>query len=155
MSLDAYGWTRAMQRAFGVHAVERLLPGRVVSEHRGAWRVQLGDEEVECKVPGRWYRGSRLDLPAVGDWVGVAKGRGRPLIRAVLDRHSVFVRKVAGTEDKEQVIASNIHHVFVMMGLGDDFNIRRLERYLAATLDSGARPVVLLNKVDLHPASEA
>ncbi|MCP4808074.1 MAG: ribosome small subunit-dependent GTPase A [Proteobacteria bacterium] len=153
--LARYGWTKGLARRFKVHASEGLLPGRVVSEHRGAWRVHTGETELECKVPGKWYRGPRIDLPAVGDWVGVRKGRGRPLIHAVLERKSVFVRKVAGTEDREQVIASNIDNVFVMMGLGDDFNIRRLERYLAATLDSGARPIVVLNKLDLNPDSEA
>lgn len=150
------GWTRTLRDAFAPHAEAGFVAARVVSEHRGAWRVRTDDDEVEAKVPGRMWRGSRLDLPAVGDWVAVKLGKGRkPLIQAVLPRTSVFVRKVAGLEDKEQVIAANIDHVLVMMGLGDDFNIRRLERYLAATLDSGARPVVLLNKLDLNPDSDA
>ena len=97
--------------------------------------------------PGRGWRGERIERPAVGDWVGVR--RGKKLIEALLSRRSVFLRKAAGVSEHEQVVAANVDAVFVMMGLDDDFNVRRLERYLAATWASGAQPVVVLNKTDL------
>jgi ribosome biogenesis GTPase len=67
----------------------------------------------------------------------------------VLTRKSVFVRKVAGTTSETQVIAANIDTVFICMSLNNDFNLRRLERYLSIAWDSGATPVVVLTKADL------
>jgi len=149
VSLAALGWTEDRARAF---RWPELRPARVTSEHRGTWRVNDGSEEYDVRLPGRGWRGERIERPAVGDWVGV---RGRKLIEALLPRRSVFLRKAAGLQDREQVVAANVDRVFVMMGLDGDFNARRLERYLAATFASGARPVVLLNKVDLCDDVEA
>lgn len=78
----------------------------------------------------------------------------RPTVEAVLPRRSVFVRKVAGLHAKVQVVAANIDHAFLLMSLDGDFNLRRLERYLAATWESGASPVVVLNKVDKASQAE-
>jgi ribosome biogenesis GTPase len=71
------------------------------------------------------------------------------VIDAILPRRTAFVRRAAGTRSDDQVIAANVDFVFVMLGLDHDFNVRRVERYLAAVWDSGATPVVLLNKADL------
>ncbi len=67
----------------------------------------------------------------------------------MLPRRTAFVRRAAGGRPDDQVIAANIDTVFVMTGLDHDFNVRRAERYLAAVWESGASPVVLLNKADL------
>jgi ribosome biogenesis GTPase len=66
----------------------------------------------------------------------------------VLPRRSKFVRKVAGRRVEEQVIAANVDTAFVVMALDGDFNVRRLERYLAQCWESGARSIVILNKAD-------
>ena len=94
---------------------------------------------------------SRMDYPAVGDWVLVRKmpGEERGIIHRLLDRTSVFTRKVAGQQVEEQIVAANIDLVFLVMSLNADFNIRRLERYLVAAWDSGAKPVIVLTKSDL------
>ncbi len=91
------------------------------------------------------------DLPAVGDWVAFgrhAQGE-RATIEAVLPRRTAFVRKAAGFETVEQVVAANVDVVFVVTSLVDDLNPRRLERYLALAWESGAEPVVVLTKADL------
>src|SRR4029077_8076279 len=75
-------------------------------------------------------------------------GGGRPLIQEVLPRRSKFVRKVAGRRMEEQVIAANVDTAFVVMALDGDFNVRRLERYLAQCFESGAKSIVVLNKAD-------
>lgn len=67
----------------------------------------------------------------------------------------MFIRKAAGTNSQEQVIAANIDTVFLCMSLNNDFNIRRLERYVALSWDSGATPVVVLTKTDLCEDIEA
>ena len=152
MSLRRLGWTEERSRVFDADHPE-LVPGRVTSEHRGTWCVNLGDEERIARLPGRGWRGGRIERPAVGDWVGLRKKTGQ--IEALLERRSVFLRKAAGLSDREQVVAANLDKVFVMMGLDEDFNPRRLERYLAATWASGAQPVVLLNKSDLCEEVEA
>ena len=152
MDLTSLGWNEGLQRAFAPWQEQGLRAGRVVRAHRGTWDVWLGEEEVTAKVPGSTWNKARSarDLPAVGDWVAVKTAeRRKPLIRAVLPRTSVFTRKAAGMREKEQVIAANIDTVFVLMGLDSDFSSRRLERYLTATREAGAEPVVLLNKLDL------
>src|SRR6185503_12997130 len=70
-------------------------------------------------------------------------------IEAVLPRRTKLSRKVPGTRAEEQVVAANVDTVFVMMGLDGDFNSRRLERFLVVIWQSGAEPVIVLNKIDL------
>ena len=90
-------------------------------------------------------------LSAVGDWVAVrpTPGEATGTIEAILPRRSKFSRKVAGELTVEQIVAANIDTVFLVMGLDGDYNPRRLERYLLLAYESGARPVVILNKSDV------
>jgi ribosome biogenesis GTPase len=94
---------------------------------------------------------ARQNLPAVGDWVALRPipAEDRAIIEAVLPRKSQFIRKAAGKETAGQVVGANMDWVFVMMSLNQDFNLRRLERYLALAWESGASPVVILSKSDL------
>src|SRR4029079_2986970 len=94
---------------------------------------------------------SAADFPAVGDWVAVStRDRdGLAQIQAVLPRRRKFSRKAAGTSAEEQVVAANVDTVFLVQGLDQDFNLRRLERYLVAAYESNASPVVILSKADL------
>ena len=71
------------------------------------------------------------------------------VIQKVLPRKSVFLRKAAGTNSVEQIVAANIDTVFICMSLNNDFNVKRLERYLSVAWNSGAMPVIVLTKVDL------
>jgi ribosome biogenesis GTPase len=87
----------------------------------------------------------------VGDWVAIrpTPGEAAGTIEAILPRRSKFSRKVAGELTVEQIVAANIDTVFIVMGLDGDYNPRRLERYLVLAYESGARPVVILNKSDV------
>ncbi|MEC1715651.1 GTPase RsgA [Schinkia azotoformans] len=71
------------------------------------------------------------------------------IIHHILPRQSVFARKVAGSKEESQIVATNINTVFICMSLNNDFNLRRLERYLSIAWDSGATPVIVLTKSDL------
>ena len=91
------------------------------------------------------------DYPAVGDYVIAEwpEGDGNAVITGLFPRRSCFIRKAAGTGNREQVVAANIDTVFICMSLNKNFNIRRLERYLSIAYDSGATPVAVLTKADL------
>lgn len=96
---------------------------------------------------------SPSDFPAVGDWVLAEPmpGEDRSIIHALLPRRSAMIRRAAGNVDVEQVVGANIDYLFITTALNNDFNVRRIERYLIAAWESGATPVVLLTKADLHP----
>lgn len=123
---------------------------RVTSQERGFYRIDDGEGEYFAEVSGRLRHeaASRLDYPVVGDLVRADLRDDRAIIERVLPRHSLLVRRMAGGEG-EQVIAANLDTLFVCMALNRDFNLRRLERYLAIAWESGAMPVVLLTKADL------
>ncbi len=152
-SLDALGWNDRCARAFAPLAGPDTLPGRVSLEHRHIYRVLTGRGELPARVAGRLRHQAlaAADYPVVGDWVALRARPGelRTTILAILPRASRFSRKVAGEVTSEQVVAANIDTVFLAMGLDGDFNLRRIERYLVAAWESGARPVVLLTKADL------
>src|SRR3989475_11618086 len=101
----------------------------------------------------RRLTGIRSDWPAVGDWVVVAPRppESRATILAILPRRTILSRKEAGRTAEEQILATNLETVFVVTSLNQEFNLRRLERYLAVVWGSGAQPVVLLSKSDLCP----
>ncbi len=98
----------------------------------------------------------RADFPAVGDWVVASTRReeSRATIHRVLDRKSKFSRKIAGKKTEEQIVAANVDVVFIVSSLNSEFNLRRLERYVALAWESGAQPVIVLNKSDLSENSE-
>src|SRR5262249_33345998 len=108
--------------------------------------------EAAAEVAGAFlYRATAADLPAVGDWVAVRQYSPSDvaIIAGVLPRKTCFSRKVSGAVAEEQVIAANIDLLFIVCGLDHDYNLRRLERYLIAARQSGARAIIVLNKADL------
>ncbi|HEY8548817.1 MAG TPA: ribosome small subunit-dependent GTPase A [Vicinamibacterales bacterium] len=152
--LTELGWNAVFAEAFATYA-DRCVPARVALEHQHIYRVYTADGDLLARIRGRLRHqaGGRDAFPAVGDWVALSPGDGvrEAVIEAVLPRRSRFSRKVAGDLTQEQVLAANIDTVFLVSGLDHDFNLRRIERYLATALDGGARPVILLNKADLVP----
>ncbi|HXK11408.1 MAG TPA: ribosome small subunit-dependent GTPase A [Vicinamibacteria bacterium] len=157
--LRELGLAGALAEAFAPFAAEGLLPGRVVGGHSGLLRVRTDAGELLADVAGglRHQACGPADLPTVGDWVALRlrdDGR-RAVVNAVLPRRTAFVRRAAGDRSVAQVLAANVDTVFLVMGLDGDFNPRRLERALVLAWESGAEPVVLLNKADLCPEVEA
>jgi ribosome biogenesis GTPase len=152
--LVTLGWDDAWARAFEPFAADGLLPGRVAREHRGLLRVLMETGEAVASTAGRLRLDARgrIDLPAVGDWVALRgeTATARAVVQAVVPRRSAFVRRAAGLETAEQVVAANVDSVLLVSGLDHDFNPRRIERYVLLAWQSGARPVVVLNKADLR-----
>ena len=152
LDLAQLGWDDGWAKAWVSGAPSGCVPGRVALEHNHVFRVLTAEGEVLAETAGRVKHraAGRHELPAVGDWVAVRpEATGRALIRTVLPRRSAFLRRAAGRETEQQVVAANIDTVFVVFGLDKPVNLRAIERYLAVALRSGARPVVVLNKSDL------
>ena len=132
---------------------KRTLRARVISQERDIYTVNCALGEIPAEVSGRFkYDAVTIsDFPAVGDYVLIETdgGEGHGIITALFPRKSCFTRKAAGTGHKEQVVAANIDYCFICMSLNNDFNLRRLERYLTAANSGGIVPVVVLTKADL------
>ena len=149
--MKRYGWDEGWAEEFAPYADRGWVPGRVCLQQRGAFVVWCRDGEVSAVAKRKLHR-SPTGPPAIGDWVAVVAPEGsrdRGHIEAVLPRRTKISRKVAGARSEEQVVTANVDSVFVMMGLDVDFNLRRLERFLVVVWESGAEPVVVLNKADM------
>lgn len=154
MSLPALGWNDFFQNAFQPFSSSDFLPARVALEHKHAYALLCADGELTAGCTGRFLHSatSRDALPAVGDWV-VAKlrpGERHADIHAVLPRRSKFSRRAAGDTAVEQLVAANVDTVLLVTALDRNFSLRRIERYLAVAWESGAQPVVVLSKADVH-----
>lgn len=158
--IEQYGWSDALRLAFEPHARAGYLPGRIIVQQREANLVVTDVGNLSARLSGRLRHEAReAGYPAAGDWVALSANtkEGTATIHAVLPRRTAFVRRAADSVQTLQVIAANIDVVFVVTSMNADLNPRRLERFLAAAWQSGARPVVVLTKADLceHPESRA
>ena len=151
--LKDLGWDDEWSRVFAPHAAEGLIPARVAIEFNHIFRLYAESGELRAQHSGRLLHRAegRQQLAAVGDWVAArpTPGEAMATIEALLPRRTHFSRKVAGELTEEQVVAANIDTVFLVMGLDGDYNPRRLERYIEMAYESGASPVILLNKADV------
>ena len=148
--LNDLGWDDTWAAAFAPHAAGGLIPARVAIEFNYIYRAFAESGELQVQHSGK-LRHEAESLSAVGDWVAVrpTAGEATGTIEVILPRRSKFSRKVAGELTEEQIVAANIDTVFLVMGLDGDYNPRRLERYLVLAYESGASPVVILNKSDV------
>lgn len=131
-----------------------LFIGRVSSQFKNLYKVITQNGEITAEISGKVHYNAEesSEFPAVGDFVMIDRmddSQGNAIIHHVLMRKSVFARKVAGRKEDMQIVAANIDTIFICMSLNNDFNLRRLERYLSIAWDSGAIPVIILTKSDL------
>lgn len=160
IDLTSYGWDTATAISFEPLAAQGYLPGRVLAEHRQHYLVVTSEGEGTAVVSGRMrYQASvPADYPTVGDWVVLGprqRSTDRFKIHAVLPRSTRISRKSTGEHASEQIMGANIDTLLIMTSLNQELNLRRLERYLVLARNSGAQPVLLLNKADLCPEPEA
>lgn len=153
LKLQSFGFNDYFEKAFTQYKEAGYAVGRVALEHKRMYRVWTEEEELLCEVSGKFsfLAASREDYPAVGDWVVLKTraGENRATIHAVLPRQSKFSRKAAGINTEEQIVAANVDTIFLVNSLNDDLNLRRIERYLLLSWESGANPVIVLTKADL------
>ena len=157
-ALAALGF-RQFFRAQTADLDDDLMPARVVTHARGQYEIHDGRSRHVVRLAASLTRDASgpHDLPATGDWVAV---RGEAIVH-VFERSTVLVRRRSGSRSEPQVVAANADYVAVVLALTEDegwtsrarrsANPRRLERYLLAVKQSGAQPIVVLNKADRHP----
>lgn len=131
-----------------------LYPGRVIGQGKDIYKLATATGELLGEISGkmRHMANKITDYPTVGDFVLIDRENesgGKAIIHQIIPRKSLIVRKAAGTAKENQSVAANVDTIFICMSLNNDFNIRRLERYLAISFESGAMPVIVLTKVDL------
>jgi ribosome biogenesis GTPase len=143
--LQRVGWDDGWEAAFEPYRADGLAPARVAVQHRGAYDLLTEEGEVRAPAAPRLARDGAL--PVVGDWVALDRERG--IVDAALPRRTELSRKEVWQATREQVLAANIDVTFIVQALPLDFNVRRLERYLAMAWESGAQPVIVLTKTDL------
>jgi ribosome biogenesis GTPase len=147
VDLQELGWSAFFADAFAPHEANNLIPARVAARHHGPCELLSERGRLGGMPAGKLEEGA---LPVVGDWVAARPldGERRALIEAVLPRRTAFTRKEPERRTVEQVVAANIDSVLLTTAFGPDLNPRRIERYLTATWDSGANPVIVVNKLD-------
>jgi len=134
-----------------------LVPARVTCVHRSGYTIRVESSDIPADASGKMlFNADTNGLPAVGDWTGVSvvDNGERAIIIDILPRKTVLTRRASGKKVTEQVIATNVDIIFIVQGLDGNYNIRRLERYLAQAKGSGAKAVVILTKSDLHSNDE-
>lgn len=156
-SLKALGFTRYFDDQ--AREFPELFIGRIASQSKDIYKV-VGESGVfYATIAGkfRFNTNEAIEYPVVGDFVAVNNNtnhNGNAIIHHVLSRKSVLTRKAAGNTRQIQALASNIDTIFICMALNNDFNLRRLERYLSVAWESGATPVIVLTKSDLTDSIE-
>jgi ribosome biogenesis GTPase len=139
--LDSLGWRNFFATQFDTDTP--LVPARVMAVHRG--RVDVAGDDFESSV---LLSGNSAEMQiTVGDWVLVDSDG--PRVSVLLERFGVFKRAAAGTSHTIQLIAANVDTLFIVTSANRDFNVARLERYLAIAQDAGAFPVVVISKADM------
>ena len=131
-----------------------MVIGRICSQYKDLYKAVTPLGEIFAEISGKFrYAATCLsEYPAVGDFVMLDRSNnesGNAIIHQVLTRKSSFERKAVGTSRDTQIVAANIDTAFLCMALNNDYNLRRLERYLSIAWDSRALPVVVLTKADL------
>jgi ribosome biogenesis GTPase len=152
--LTKLGWNATHAAQFVPLAAKGLVPARVAVEDKHYYRVWTADAELLAQIAGKLIheaKGNHAKLPKVGDWVAVKilPNEEKASIHAVLPRTTQITRKNSGRETSSQVLAANLETIFLVMAADASYNAARLERMLVMAHDSGARPVVVLNKMDL------
>lgn len=136
-------------------AVARLTPARIAAEHRNAYEVWDEAGVGRARLAGALR--AQEETPGVGDWVLLDRPTtaGEPaVIERLLNRRTLFSRGAAGKSARTQVVAANVDLVFAVTGLDADYNLHRIERYVARIWASGAQPVVILSKADVCEDAE-
>lgn len=157
MRLEDIGLTEELSHVVKSPDLSGFVIGRVTQEHRERYVVTDGEQEYEAEITGnlRYSAESREDFPAVGDWVAMTLyDSGQAYINKVLPRKSFLARRAVGKTGEIQIIAANIDVAFIVQAISNNFNVNRLERYLAICHSAGIEPVLVLSKIDLVTENE-
>ncbi len=146
-----YGWTHERQQDFAPFSDLGLVPARVIVQQRELWHVLgLDGQTFDASIAGKFRHEADIgNFPVAGDWVGLDVQGDSARIQCVLPRYGTFVRKAAGEGSLPQVVGANIDLAFLVCALNEDFNPRRLERYIALSQSAKIEALIVLTKADL------
>ncbi len=154
--MTPFGWTEAVAGAVADADVAEGESGRVTRVDRRGTQVMAAHGLQRVSTDGRTSRAAGvLEQPAVGDWVLFVPDGKRPAVVSVLPRHGVLARRDPADRASEQILASNLDHVFILVPLDRETSLAWIERSLVLVHESGAGPVVVLSKADLSAAGPA
>ena len=156
MTLEDLGYTPALENYRKEHGLDSFGIGRVISEHKERYVVKNTENEYDGEIIGnlRFSASSRVDFPAVGDWVAISEyDENKVLIHSVLPRKTSIERQAVGKQGEKQIIATNIDHALILQAVDRYFNLNRIERYLTICHAAKVEPLIILTKTDLidHP----
>ncbi len=151
MKPEDFGYNEKLEKLRLENNLAEFEIGRVISEHKERYIVITEKGETEAEITGnlRFSAKSREDFPAVGDWVALISYDELSIIHKILPRFSMISRQAVGQFGEIQIIAANIDFALLVQAVDRDFNINRLERYLAICYSSNVNPVIVLTKTDL------
>ena len=152
MILEDLGYNLELENFRKSQKLDAFEVGRVISEHKERYVVKTSEKEYDGEIIGnlRFTAHHRSDFPAVGDWVAVSKyDDNKVLIHSIFPRKTIIERQAVGKQGEKQIIATNVDYAFIVQSVDRDFNINRIERYLAICYTSNVSPIIVLNKIDL------
>jgi ribosome biogenesis GTPase len=149
VNLSEIGWNDRFDSLFSQVRTNTVTPARVVRVDRGSVCVQGEVGATVATVAGSLDPAGQAGAPAVGDWVALDRVEDSAVIRAILPRTGTLTRRRPGAADHGQAVAANIDIVFIVESVERGPNPRRIERAVALAWDAGAKPVVVLTKIDL------
>lgn len=156
MKPEDFGYNEKLEKLRLENNLAEFEIGRVISEHKERYIVITEKGETEAEITGnlRFSAKSREDFPAVGDWVALISYDELSIIHKILPRFSMISRQAVGQFGEIQIIAANIDFALLVQAVDRDFNINRLERYLAICYSSKVSPIIVLTKTDLITAQK-
>ena len=152
MKLEDFGYNDKLRKFSVENKLSDFEIGRVIAEHKERYIVKTENGEYEAEITGnlRFTAKSRIDFPAVGDWVALTTYDAEfSVIHKILPRQSMITRQAVGQFGEIQIIATNIDYAFLIQAVDRDFNINRLERYLTICYSAKVKPIIVLTKTDL------
>jgi ribosome biogenesis GTPase / thiamine phosphate phosphatase len=146
-----YGWTPARQQEFAPYWDKGLVPARITAQQRDLWTATGSDgQSFDATIAGKFRLEAQSgDFPVVGDWVALDVVGTSARITAVMPRTGALVRKAVGHDSASQVMCANVDLGLLVCALNQDFNPRRLERYIAMCHAGHVEPIIVLTKSDL------
>ncbi|MEP2027828.1 MAG: ribosome small subunit-dependent GTPase A [Paracoccaceae bacterium] len=151
LTLADLGWRHFFMQQLDADELSTCVPARVLTVHRNA--LHVAGEDLDASIPPfSDGREDGLGRATVGDWLLLGEDRTHAV--RFLERHSLFKRRAPGEGRQTQLIAANIDTLFIMTSCNKDFNVARLERYLALASDAEVKPVIVLTKADLADTPE-
>jgi ribosome biogenesis GTPase len=152
-SLADLGWAPVFQQQLTLEELEVLVPARVFDVQRTGVGLKFEGGDISVPLGGRWFQGSPEERPTTGDWVLLDLTDNS--VARLLERKSLLKRMSVSKPGDVQLLAANVDTMFLVSSCNEEFNLSRMERYLALAMDAGIQPVIVLTKADLDESPEA